>query len=118
MADLHLASGDTRSDGTAAVPTGDDGVHPPARSGGSRPWDRRGATAADRGVLWEPQGVESSQYPTRMARRRALEAAHILDGWHPDPVLTPPLLQQVGEELLRLFDDGVQAETGAQLDAQ
>lgn len=62
------------------------------------------ASAADRGTFWAPESVEEVQYPTRMARRRALEAAQILDGWQPDPVLTPPLLERVGDELLRLFD--------------
>jgi hypothetical protein len=78
------------------------------RAAGSRPWDRHGsvpATAADRGVFWEPQAVQDVQYPTRMARRRALEAAQILDAWQPDPVLTPPLLARVGDELLRLFSE-------------
>jgi hypothetical protein len=63
------------------------------------------ATAADRGVFWTPDVVDDVQYPTRMARRRALEAAQILDGWQPDPVLTPPVLARVGDELLRLFSE-------------
>lgn len=93
----HLSGGDTLPD---------DETRPVARPAGSRPWGRHVAvpeTAATRGTFWEPD--EQVQYPTRMARRRALAAAQILDGWQPDPVLTPPLLERVGDELLRLFDE-------------
>ena len=86
----------------------DDETRPAMRAAGSRPWDRRfvvPATAADNGLFWTPEAVEEVQYPTRMARRRALEAAQILDGWQPDPVLTPPMLARVGDELLRLFHE-------------
>lgn len=88
----------------------DDETRPATRAAGSRPWDRHApvpATAADRGVFWTPEAVDDVQYPTRMARRRALEAAQVLDGWQPDPVLTPPLLARVGDELLRLFHEPV-----------
>jgi hypothetical protein len=101
VADLYLPGGDTLPD---------DETRPTPRAAGSRPWDRAvPATAADRGVFWVPQVVPDAPYPTRMARRRALEAAQMLDGWQPDPVLTPPLLAQVGEELLRLFDEPLEA---------
>lgn len=94
---MHLSGGDTLSDGETL---------PATRAPGLRPWERHAvpASAADRGTFWAPEAVEEVQYPTRMARRRALEAAQILDGWQPDPVLTPPLLERVGDELLRLFD--------------
>jgi hypothetical protein len=95
----YLSGGDTLPD---------DETRPATRAAGSRPWDRHvsvPATAADRGVFWTPEVVEDVQYPTRMARRRALEAAQVLDGWQPDPVLTPPLLARVGDELLRLFSE-------------
>jgi LytR_cpsA_psr family/LytR cell envelope-related transcriptional attenuator len=105
VADLYLPGGDTLPD---------DETRPTPRAAGSRPWDRAvPATAADRGVFWVPEaGPETgpdAPYPTRMARRRALEAAQTLDAWQPDPVLTPPLLARVGEELLRLFDEPLDA---------
>jgi hypothetical protein len=111
VADLYLPGGDTLPD---------DETRPTPRAAGTRPWDRAvPATAADRGVFWVPEtgpeeGPEAS-YPTRMARRRALEAAQTLDGWQPDPVLTPSLLARVGEELLRLFDEpeGARTRVGA-----
>jgi hypothetical protein len=119
VADLYLSGGDTLSDGPTSASAPDGESRPPARHAGSRPWDRHAvvpATAADRGTFWEPDDVETVQYPTRMARRRALEAAQILDGWRPDPVLTPPLLQRLGEELLRLFDGSVEPEETTESD--
>jgi hypothetical protein len=101
VADLHRTGGDTLPDDETRART---------RAARSRPWDRPvavPATAADRGVFWTPT-VDEAQYPTRMARRRALQAAEILDGWRPDPVLTPPLLSRVGDELLRLFHEPVE----------
>jgi hypothetical protein len=93
----------------------DDETRPATRAAGSRPWDRHAVvppTAADRGVFWSPEVIDDVQYPTRMARRRALEAAQILDGWQPDPVLTPPVLARVGDELLRLFSEPADAAPG------
>ncbi len=98
MADLHRSGGSTLADGD---------VRAAPRAPSSRPWDRRAVvppTAADRGTFWAPQAEDGAQYPTRMARRRALAAAQVRDRWQPDPVLTPALLKRVGEELLRLFD--------------
>lgn len=53
---------------------------------------------------WVLARVDQVQYPTRMARRRALEAAQITDGWRPDPSITRPLLGRVEDELARLLD--------------
>jgi hypothetical protein len=48
--------------------------------------------------------VDQVSYPTRMARRRALEAAKISDGWDPAPHITAPLLERVEVELARYPD--------------
>lgn len=53
---------------------------------------------------WVIEQVDQVSYPTRMARRRALEAARISDGWDPAPHITPPLLERVEVELERYPD--------------
>jgi hypothetical protein len=56
---------------------------------------------------WVIQEIDQVSYPTRMARRRALEDARISDGWQPAPHITAPLLERVEDELVRL-PDGVE----------
>ncbi len=53
---------------------------------------------------WVVAQVDQVSYPTRMARRRALEAARISDGWQPAAHITPPLLERVEVELERYPD--------------
>ncbi|MGN6612199.1 MAG: LCP family glycopolymer transferase [Angustibacter sp.] len=53
---------------------------------------------------WVMEQVDQVGYPTRMARRRALEAARISDGWDPAPHITAPLLERVEVELERYPD--------------
>ncbi|MGN6301383.1 MAG: LCP family glycopolymer transferase [Angustibacter sp.] len=80
-----------------------------------RPWDhpaRGEAEASGAGPKialaevpdWVVQQVDQVSYPTRMARRRALEAARISDGWQPASHITPPLLERVEVELERYPD--------------
>ncbi len=93
MADLLVPNGDTdRPWGTA---DGD----PPEGDGGSTPAGPRIAMAEV--PDWVIQQVDQVSYPTRMARRRALEAARITEGWEPAPHITPPLLARVETELER-----------------
>ncbi len=53
---------------------------------------------------WVIERVDQVLYPTRMARRRALEAARIVGGWDPDPSITAPVLSRFEDELKRLLD--------------
>lgn len=43
----------------------------------------------------------AGEFPTRMARRRALQACDVRHAWLPDPHVTPPLLRRVEDELSR-----------------
>lgn len=53
---------------------------------------------------WVVEQVDQVSYPTRMARRRALEAAQVVDDWQPDASVTRPVLTRVEDELTRLLD--------------
>lgn len=53
---------------------------------------------------WVVEQIDQVSYPTRMARRRALEEARISEGWQPAPHITPPLLERVEDELERYPD--------------
>ena len=70
-----------------------DPARPRRVSPGARPWARREA---------EPQ--VTSTPPTRMARRRALQADALRAGWTPDPSVTAPVLKRVEDELVLLLD--------------
>jgi LytR_cpsA_psr family/LytR cell envelope-related transcriptional attenuator len=52
---------------------------------------------------WLVDLVDQANYPTRMARRRALAQAQVNAGWRPDPWVTSPLLEQVHSGLEELF---------------
>lgn len=64
---------------------------------GARPWARR-----DTG--WPQPPVVPAPQPTRMARRRALQAEALHEGWSPDPSVTAPVLRRVEDELVLLLD--------------
>ena len=88
MADLLIPADHTES------PT----VAPPRRvPPGTRPWARREEQ-------WPAPPVDVAQPPTRMARRRALQAEALREGWTPDPTVTAPVLQRVEDELVLLLD--------------
>jgi hypothetical protein len=53
---------------------------------------------------WVVEQIDQVSYPTRMARRRALEDARISHGWEPAPHITAPLLERVEDELERYPD--------------
>ncbi|HEX3004537.1 MAG TPA: LytR C-terminal domain-containing protein [Angustibacter sp.] len=100
MADLLVPNGDTDRpwDAPARVP-----------DGGPAPDESPGAAAGPKIAIaevpeWVLEQVDQVSYPTRMARRRALEAARISDGWQPAPHITPPLLERVEVELERYPD--------------
>jgi hypothetical protein len=63
---------------------------------------QRAVGTADDGD-WLAGLAEQVQYPTRMARRRASQAAQVSGRWDPDPKVTGPLLEHVEAELERLF---------------
>ncbi|WP_426566334.1 LCP family protein [Angustibacter sp. McL0619] len=52
---------------------------------------------------WVVERVDRVTYPTRMARRRAIEAAQTSNTWQPDPWITPPVLNQLEDELSRVL---------------
>lgn len=76
-------------------------VDPPAPSPAPSPAP---AAAPAEVPEWVVEQVDQVTYPTRMARRRALEAARIQNGWEPDPQVTPPVLERVEVELVRFPD--------------
>ncbi len=88
MADLLIP--DDRTEGP-------DAARPRRVPPGARPWARREPGWS------EPQVVPGPQ-PTRMTRRRALQADAVSHGWAPDPSLTAPVLQRVEDELVLLLD--------------
>ena len=59
------------------------------------------------GDSWVPRPAAPTQYPTRMARRRALAAGAVLDAWRIDPLVTEPVLRRVEDELAALLADRV-----------
>ncbi|MGL5857321.1 MAG: LCP family protein [Angustibacter sp.] len=60
-------------------------------------------SAADREMPdWVVAQVDQVAYPTRMARRRALEAARVTHDWHPDPQVTSPVLARIESDLAEL----------------
>ncbi len=96
------------------------------RGGAGRPWDPllepgrdpepdraavAGRTSAADSSTEAPTGgqdwltdlVDQVPYPTRMARRRALQNAQPPGGWEPDPKVTGLVLEHVEAELDRLF---------------
>ncbi|KQX68857.1 LytR C-terminal domain-containing protein [Angustibacter sp. Root456] len=96
MADLLVPNGDTDRpwDGPEGVPApGEESASP----GGPK-------IALAEVPDWVIEQVDQVSYPTRMARRRALEAARISDGWDPAPHITAPLLERVEVELERYPD--------------
>lgn len=106
MADLLVPNGDTdrpwgpSDERTTSVPSG-------AAAHGATPSSRPDPKIALAEVPeWVVRQIDQVSYPTRMARRHALEAARISDGWNPSPHITAPLLERVEDELER-FPDSV-----------
>jgi hypothetical protein len=114
VADLLVSSGDTdrpwhrdrpehedAPEGASAGPLG------AAPSRAPEPADQ--ATAHPGGIAlaqvpeWVVERVDRVTYPTRMARRRAIEAAQISNSWEPDPWITPPVLNQLEDELSKVL---------------
>lgn len=106
MADLRAPEAET--DSTEA---GRD-VSPPGRtpSTGERVPQPRLAIAEV--PAWVTRRIDQVAYPTRMARRRALEAARTVDGWQPDVTITSPLLDQVAARLVQMADVATQPTPG------
>lgn len=87
------------------VPDEDTASATPA-SGGARPWARATAAAEPGQALWPTPPVVPEAFPTRMARRRAMQADALQDGWSPDPLVTAPVLRRVEDELAALLEAG------------
>lgn len=75
---------------------------------GARPWARAAsrphAEPAGDPSGWPQRVHVPAAFPTRMARRRALQADAIGHDWAPDPTITTPLLLRVEDELAGLLD--------------
>ena len=114
MADLLLPNGDTDRP-WGPLDDAPDGAPDDALTEGENGASTGPSTASGPGPKiaiaqvpdWVIEHVDQVAYPTRMARRRALEAARISDGWEPAPHITAPLLERV-EDALERFPDSAE----------